>query len=84
MMEPSIKMTSSKPRVSTPSDLFACDDDGVDTSSLSSCHSKESETCDNLDECMDACAVAQIVRGQTTKRARTDSVDKDLRPIAFV
>ena len=44
----------------------------------------ESKTYDNLDECIDACTVAQIVRGQNTKRARTDSVDKDLRPIAFV
>ena len=83
-MEPSIKITSSKPRVSTPSDLFACDDDGVDTSSLSSSDSTESETYDNLDECIDACTVAQIVRGQSNKHARTDSVDKDLRPIAFV
>ena len=83
-MDPSIEMTSSKPRVSTPSDLFACDDDGVDTSSLSSSDSTESETHDNLDECIDACTVAQIVHGQNTKCARTDSVDKDLRPIAFV
>ena len=67
MLEPSIKVTSSKPRVSTPSDLFVCDDDGMDTSSLSSSDSMESKTYDNLDECIDACTVAQIVRGQTTK-----------------
>ena len=84
MLEPSIEVTSSEPRVSTPSDLFVCDDDGMDTSSLSSSDSMESKTYDNLDECIDACTVAQIVRGQTNKRARIDSVDKDLRPIAFV
>ena len=84
MVEPSIEMTSGKPRVSTPSDVFACDDDGMDTSSPSSSDSTESKTCDNLDECIDACTVAQIVRGQTNKRARTDSVDKDSRPTAFV
>ena len=58
-MEPSIEITSSKPRVSTPSDLFAYDDDGMDTSSLSSSDSTESKTHDNLDECIDACAVAR-------------------------
>ena len=83
-MEPSIEITSSKPRVSTPSDLFVCDDDGVDTSSLSSSDSTESETYDNLDECIDACAVAQIVRGHQNKHVRTDTLDKDLGPIAFV
>ena len=83
MVGPSIEMTSSKPRVSTPSDLFACDDDGMDTSSLSSSDSAESETYDNLDECIDACAIAQIVRGQSNERARTDGVDKDSRPTAI-
>ena len=61
MTDPSEKVISSEPSVSAPSDLFACDDDSMDTASSSSSDSRESESHDNLDECMDACTVAQMV-----------------------
>ena len=60
-MESAEEVISSKPSVSTLNDLLAYDDDSVDTSSSSSSGSSESESCDNLDECTDACTVAQMV-----------------------
>ena len=61
-------------------DLLAFDSDESSTDSDSSHDTSFS----NLDECIDACTIANIVHGHKSKRQRTDVLDKDLRPITFV
>ena len=70
--------------LSSSCDLFAYDDDSSSSCSSSPSESDDSKKCDSLDQCIDACTVAQLVRGQRSKRSRTDVLDKDLRPITFV
>ena len=67
-------------------DLYSIDSDDDSTICLnSSVASDEADYYDNLDECIDACAVSQLVHGQrSSKRSRTDVLEKDLRPIAFI
>ena len=61
-------------------DLLAFDSDESSTDSDSSHDTSFS----NLDECIDACTIANIVHGHKSKRQRTDVLEKDLRPITFV
>ena len=64
--------------------MFAYDDDSGSSCGSSPSESDDSEDYDSLDQCIDACTLAQLVHGQRSKRQRTEAPDKDLRPIAFV
>ncbi len=69
-----------------PRDAYALDDD----SSCSDCSFSSALAAhqfNSLDECLEFCTVAQLVRGHpnSNKRQKIDNDDEeDLRPIAFV
>ena len=70
--------------LSSSCDPFAYDDDSSSSCSSTLPESDDSEKCASLDQCIDACTLAQLVHGHRSKRQRTEAPDKDLRPIAFV
>ena len=75
------KHSSNETSSSCYPDLCAVDSDLSNMSSNSSLTTPFS----SLDQCLDACTVAQLIHGHRSKRQRTGYIDeRDKRPIAFV
>ena len=91
-------LNSSSDQTITSPELFAWDDYSCSSTSGTSCSSSddnsssddEDDKFDNLDECIDksyeAYSLGDFIRSQSNpnKRRRTNFVDEDLRPVAFV
>lgn len=69
-----------------PKDCYAFDDDDSSCSDCSFSSALAAHQFNSIDECLEFCTMAQLVRGHSnsTKRRKVENEDEDLRPIAFV